>query len=343
MKNMDKQRFSETSLADGNAGIREERRRGQRAFLLENNSMRVAVLPELGGKIASILFRRSGLPDFELAAQPERFCYRMPDRNTEFAACDASGIDDAFPTIDPCVLPGEASRFSYTDHGEIWRSPFSSVICEDSLVLDYESKENPFYYKKIVKLLNGGVRIRWQITNTGREPFPFLWTMHGLVRYEEDMELLYPEEIESFLNVLDSPELGRAGTKHSASLKPGAGAGWNFHRVPPRSSGTQLKYYAAEKVRDGWCGYFYPDSQVRCILHYDAEKLPWLGMWITAGGFRGDYNCAWEPSTGFYDGVEQALRTGTLRVLQPGEMFDFWAEYRLERVADSAYRAYIRP
>lgn len=304
--------------------IREESWHGQQAVALENEHIRVIALPGLGGKIASIILRRSGFPDFELAAQPGRIPYRIPKRDTGFAECDASGIDDAFPTIDPGSLPGDGRMFHYTDHGEIWRSPFAYKINKDSLAMEYESMENPFFYRKTLTLLEQGVRIRWHIANTGDVPFPFLWTMHGLVRYEPDMELLYPEEIRLFLNVLDCPELKSAGTEHVP------GTGWDFHRVPAADSGTQMKYYAAQKVYAGWCGYRYPGSQVRCILRYDAEKLPWLGMWITAGGFRGDYNCAWEPSTGFYDGVERARETDTLRVLDAGETFEFEAEYRLE-------------
>ncbi|MCC8068002.1 MAG: hypothetical protein LIO94_13015 [Clostridiales bacterium] len=328
--------------------IWKEKWRGQHVVVLENKRMRVTILPALGGKLASVILKREKYPDFELAAQPERFAYRIPERDTKFAACDASGIDDAFPTIDPGILPGEAGRFSYTDHGEIWRSSFSSDICGDSLVLEYKSEENSFFYRKRVLLLEQGIRLQWRILNTGDVPFPFLWTMHGLVRYEEDMELLYPEEIRSFLNVLDGPELGEAGAEHPTGKERMSGTenntwakdptgvrvpdaeAWDFHRVPSADSVTQLKYYAAGKVKSGWCGYFYPGSEVRCTLRYDAEKLPWLGMWITAGGFRGDYNCAWEPSTGFYDGVEQALHTDTLRVLRPGEEFEFWAEYDLE-------------
>lgn len=303
--------------------IQETLWRGQQAVILENTNMTVAVLPKLGGKIASILFKRDNGPDFELAAQPERISYRMPEHDTGFAMCDASGIDDAFPTIDPGSLPDGGHRFRYTDHGEIWRSSFSSRIDSEALIMEYTSQENPFFYQKTVTLLEQGIRINWHISNTGDVPFPFLWTMHGLVKYEPDMELLYPEEIGRFLNVLDSPELKSAGTEHIP------GVDWDFGRVPDMNSGSQLKYYAAEKVTSGWCGYRYPRQQMRCILRYDSETLPWLGMWITAGGFRGDHNCAWEPSTGFYDSVDRARRTGTLRVLEPKSSIGFWAEYQL--------------
>ena len=59
------------------------------------------------------------------------------------------------------------------------------------------------------------------------------------------------------------------------------------------------------------------------MLHYDVKKLPYLGVWITAGGFEGDYNCALEPSNGFYDGIGRAEKNCRLPVLKAGEAMDF--------------------
>ena len=59
------------------------------------------------------------------------------------------------------------------------------------------------------------------------------------------------------------------------------------------------------------------------MLEYDAEKLPYLGVWITAGGFQGDYNCALEPTNGFYDSISKAAGNGKLPVLGAGESMEF--------------------
>lgn len=59
------------------------------------------------------------------------------------------------------------------------------------------------------------------------------------------------------------------------------------------------------------------------MLHYDVKKLPYLGVWVTAGGFEGDYNCALEPSDGFYDSVRKAGENGRLPVLASGAAADF--------------------
>lgn len=64
----------------------------------------------------------------------------------------------------------------------------------------------------------------------------------------------------------------------------------------------------AERVSEGKCGIDYRGKDVQADIEWDNNVLPYLGFWITAGGFRGDYNCAWEPSSGYYDSVSRALR-----------------------------------
>ncbi len=57
-------------------------------------------------------------------------------------------------------------------------------------------------------------------------------------------------------------------------------------------------------------------------LGWDKDKLPYLGFWITDGGFRGDYNCALEPSTGYYDSIDIATKNGKVSYLLPNEVFE---------------------
>lgn len=71
-----------------------------------------------------------------------------------------------------------------------------------------------------------------------------------------------------------------------------------------------VKYYVAGRVKRDGCGYDYPETGTSVRLFYDTQKLPYLGCWITAGGYRGEKNCALEPSTGYYDSVETARRLG---------------------------------
>ena len=83
------------------------------------------------------------------------------------------------------------------------------------------------------------------------------------------------------------------------------------------------KFYICGAVSEGKCGIDYRGKDVQADIEWDNNVLPYLGFWITAGGFRGDYNCAWEPSSGYYDSVSRALRNNAVWELLPQEEKQF--------------------
>lgn len=297
------------------------------AVQLENNWIRSVVLPELGGKIVSVKYKKN---DFELAAQCESQAYGRPEFGSDFSTFDASGLDDAFPNIDEADVRWEDRKWFYPDHGEIWSSRFACEVEEERVILTYTSPEFPYTYRKEISLKNSQMVLRYEIRNLTEMPFPCLWTFHGLVRYEEDMRLLYEEGTDSFENVLESPELGKKG-RHI----PFHNSEYDFSRVPPKKSRTMIKYYADKKQTAGKCGWQYPGQNMECLLEYDADRLPYLGVWITAGGFRGDYNMALEPSNGYYDDVRTAEKNNSLYMLKKEEPLQFEIKISMHELGES--------
>jgi len=68
---------------------------GLKAYRLENEQIEVVIIPELGGKIAS-LKRKSN--QIELLFQPKN-PYTKPSVFNDFSLFQPSGIDDCFPSI----------------------------------------------------------------------------------------------------------------------------------------------------------------------------------------------------------------------------------------------------
>lgn len=105
---------------------------------------------------------------------------------------------------------------------------------------------------------------------------------------------------------------------------------WNdFYSVPLENSKTMVKYYAASPIHNGVCEYFYPSKKMECRIIYDETKLPYLGCFITAGGFQGDYNCALEPANGYYDSIETAIKNGKCYYLRKRETLTFSIDLEL--------------
>lgn len=298
---------------------------------LENEKLAVRVLPELGGKILSFRLKEK---EFELAAPNRTGSYRFPGGDGEkelpfgpdFSQYDASGMDDAFPNIDPGLVEWKGRQLVYPDHGEIWSHPMEGRETPEGIRLSYTGSRFGYRYEKRMGLKGSSLFLHYRIENPGREEIPFLWTFHGLLRYEEDMRILLPGDMDQIRNVLSHPVLGKEGTVYP--LKNDV---FDFTRVPPAASRSMVKYYGEGQSGEGQCGVWYPSQGVKGTLRYDAKALPYLGVWITAGGYRGDYNCALEPSSGFYDGISRAGENGTLQVLRCGDVFSFSLELCLEK------------
>ena len=285
---------------------------------MENEVLSVVILPVLGGKIAS-LYRKDR--DFELVSQYAEDRYRIPEFGSDFSEYDASGLDDTFPNISAAEVELDGEKFVYPDHGEIWSSSFETELLEDGVRLFFRSPFFDYEYEKKVYLRGGSVYLEYEICSRNTRPLPCIWTFHGLMRYEEDMELLYGNDVRRFRNVFESYELGKVDI-----IYPRENNVYDFGSVPDKHSMTMVKYYSEDKVKDGFCGYRYPSHRLECKYHYDPEKLPYLGVWITAGGYRGDYNCALEPSNGFYDDIWIAHRNQSLYYLQEGKPLQFSLE-----------------
>lgn len=294
-------------------------------IILENHILKIEILPELGGKILSF-YRKD--KDFELAAQKGRgdgLTLSGAERFSDYAF----GMDDAFPNIDAEEILWDDRRLRYLDHGEIWNHAFQVQEQGELFVkLSWRSEAFSYLYEKSFSLEEEKLRIRYRICNSGGEEIPCIWTWHGLMRYEEDMRILLPEEIKHCRNVMPGGILGEAGT-----IYPIENSAYDFTAVPKAAAPCMVKYYGEERVRSGRCGFAYPSQKLQCILEYDAKKLPYLGVWITTGGFQGDYNCALEPSSGFYDKISRAGKFNALPVLGDGEETEFEMAISLEKMA----------
>lgn len=297
------------------------------AVQLENEKLRIIVLPGLGGKIASLYLKSK---DFELIFQNKEENYREPKLYSDFGSFDGSGFDDAFPSINASLVKVGGTNVKYPDHGEIWNSNFSYNINGEKLELCLNSSILSYCYKKVISLKGDRVIIEYKISNIGKLAFPCIWTAHYLVNCEEKMVLLFPEDTCRIMNVTESSYLGNINKIHPYPItKSIKGENYSLDRIYPQSYNKCEKYYVYGDLKKGECGIYYPHKDIRYKLYFDQYILPYLGFWVTEGGFRGDYNCALEPSNGFYDGIDIAAKEVKLFSLGSGKTLKFNMEIEL--------------
>ena len=301
--------------------IKTETLQGAEAVVLENDRLRCVCLPAHGGKIAS-LYRKDR--DFELLFQNPRSRYRNAKPGAPFGDYEACGFDDAFPNIDAGKVQTARGEIDYFDHGEIWTAPFDFAVEPGGVCLSYQSPFLGYRYQKRLALEGDALTLHYSISNESAYSFPCIWACHCLVNVHPEMKILFPRGVSRVQNVFDSSLLGEAGALYRFPVDQAAdGERYDFSKPLDERRASMLKIYCAEAVQEGFCGYRYPAHGVEALFAYDAQQLPYLGFWATAGGYRGDVNCALEPANGFYDSIELAQKNGKCGELLPGEMLEF--------------------
>lgn len=286
-------------------------------IVLENDRLRVVMLPELGGKITSMLLKEK---NFELIPGIRQGRTDIPRDQDDFGPY-AYGLDDAFPSVDMEEIEIEGRSFHYPSHGEVWSHKMQVMqVAKKSVAMRFQSACFGYFYEKEIQLLENTLRFQYRIVNRRMERFPAIWTWHGLVRYEKDMMILPAKGNGGFRNVLENKVCGELTEPVCKGKK------W------------MAKYYVDGKVEEGVCAICYPSHGVKYSLAYDKEKLPYLGIWINAGSLDGEYNCALEPSTGFYDAVSIASRENCLPVLKKEEELQFYLNIILESMETEQQR-----
>lgn len=294
---------------------------GAHAWFIENDALACICLPEHGGKLASLYLKEK---KFELLYQNPAGVFRRAAPGSAFGNFEACGFDDAFPSIDAGIITTKSGSVPYFDHGEIWTAEFKSERQQDELCLSYESPFLGFHYQKTLLLQGETLKIAYSIRNASDTPFPYIWACHCLVNYRSDMRLSFPNGTNRVTNAMKTNILGAPGSEYRFPLdKVADGETYDFTRVPQADGQTILKYYCSKESKEGRCGYCYPSDGIAVEMRYDANALPYLGFWVTAGGYRGDLNCAFEPSSGFYDSIALAQSNGKCPILAAGAELNF--------------------
>lgn len=279
---------------------------------IENADLQVKVIPELGGKISSLLDKKTG---HECFFQNPKAEYAIPALYDSFSAYDASGFDDAFPNIDESWSDVNGRTVHFPDHGEIWTLPMTVKADDNSITLAGQCRVLPCDYRKTVAVEGRRMRVSYAIRNTGDEAIPFMWTMHCLVNVDEHTRLILPANPGKAENVFAGGDLGKVGALLDVDGTP------DLRAMPV--PGAMRKYYLAAVVSEGLCGYEFPREGLRLMVRFDKDVLPYLGMWCTMGGFRGDVNAALEPSSAYYDSIDTARARHRLPLITPGDEVHF--------------------
>jgi hypothetical protein len=320
----------ETSICQARLGSLE-------AVLLDNRSLRLTVVPELGGKIASLIRNESG---HEYLLQPtDPLCaYRTRSHGDLFENHEPCGFDECVPTVAECVYreePFAARRLP--DHGDIWGLPSALEVVGEQITLSSCVGSLPLGFTKRIKLLENTVRLDYEATNLGQSTVKFLWSAHPLLRVEPGAEIILPPEVrEVEVGWSKDERLGKSGDRCSWPRAIGSsGQILAINRVASPTSNTAEKLFTP-RLSAGFCGVLLPRQNESIVFRFDPGLVPYAGIWICQGGWptgrAGEhFTVALEPCNGRPDSLEKAIGRNECAVLEPGGTMQWWMEIEVNR------------
>jgi galactose mutarotase-like enzyme len=289
--------------------------RGLQALVLENERVRVVVLPELGGKIWQLTVLRTGR---ELLWHNPRMAARTIPFGSVYDDVFLGGWDELFPNDVPEELAGEL----YPDHGELWASPWQWSIeraaDEVRVTLELRTPISACTVTKTLTLRGGeaSLAVRTRITNPTSVALPYLWKQHVAMPTNEPATIgLGAATV--LVGDFGSPRAGGPGDTYAWPLHHGAdGTTTDMSPTLPRESGVSEFQYATE-LAEGRCSVTYADGTgLELLFDRDVFRSCWL--FASYGGWRDHEVVVLEPCTGHPVSVQEGLAAGTHQVLEPG-------------------------
>lgn len=291
--------------------------KGIPSVILDTEVLSAVILPENGGKLTSLTDRATGTELLEQASGKE---YLPIDLNSSYIDGECSAFDDMFPTIDP-------QDGGYPDHGEVCRVKHECVIGDGYVALSYDSVLLPYRYeKRFSATSDGSLKIDYRIVNLSDKPLPCIWAGHIMLAGSEGGEVVIPFDDGSPASVCfcDNGELVPGSDiefrrELAVQLQYSATApAYKFYLKQPTDRG-ELVY---NRYRDG----------ISVSISYEAEQLPYVGLWMNNGTFKGMYNAAVEMCTAPFDSPEKAEARGYRAELGANETLRFTLTFRSDKL-----------
>jgi galactose mutarotase-like enzyme len=293
---------------------------GFTGYVLENEHMRVVIVPALGAKIVSLVDKAA---NHEWLAPPTN-AVRAREYGDTFTDHDMAGWDEMFPTIVACPSPRDPSVM-LPDHGEVWGLPWEIMAADDRKVaLNVEGQSLPYTLERVALLYPGTstLHLIYHLKNHSNMPLPFLWTAHPLFNGNEYTRIELPSHISHVVNVVDHPVWGMPNRVLDYPFTPGISQYLN--RVGDPSRRDYRKFYVLPGVRTQTAALVQENISCRLRLTWDILTVRYLGVWVDEGTYSRGTTVAFEPSSGYYDSLALAMENQRATVILPGEVKTWW-------------------
>lgn len=286
-----------------------------KAVVLENRTLRLVVLPELGGRIWNVIYKPL---DREIVWQNPRIAPRKAPFGSAFDNFWCGGWEEMFPAAAPTTINGEA----YPDHGEIWSLAWSTNIERGSdfaaLRLNCQAPISGMAVEKILTLREdkASFELSYRIENRGQDEFPFLFALHPAMAVAEGDRIDFPEMV---FEVDPSYPGTLAGVESPFK--------WPMTRTDNAETDLRAVKAASSKAvyflyghghQEGWFAVTDPVERFSAGFTFSPEVFRSCWVFASYGGWRGYHMALLEPCTSYPQQLEEAVSHGRAATIAPG-------------------------
>ncbi|MGQ9629468.1 MAG: aldose epimerase family protein [bacterium] len=292
---------------------------GVKAVILENELLRVTILPECGAKIVDLLHKPT---DTHLLWRNPRIKPAVVPFGANYDDNFSGGWDELFPNDEPCAIDGEL----YPDHGELWAQPWDVEIDRSAkevcLNLSCTTRISTVSCRKRISLRLGEsiLRFHHRMKNEGRKDLPFLWKPHPALNISPHHRIDLPAKRVVIYGA--SAVNYREGEYIWPYVLRKDGEKVDMRRIPPPESG-RFDFHFALELEDGWCALTDTKKKVGFGLVFPKEIFTSVWFFSSYGGWRNLYTTILEPCTTDRTNLEEAVeKGGRYAVLKAGETLE---------------------
>ncbi len=301
---------------------------GFAAYRLENSLIALIVVPSLGAKIASLIYKTSRRQwlwsnPYLLAKQPKH-------GDSYTAEFDLGGWDECFPSVAKTTYPESPWKGSeIADHGEIWSQEWHTETIRQNgtvaLKMVARGVNIPYRFERTISISDNKAKLtlNYSVENLSNHAMPFIWCAHPTFAVKPGMQLTFPPQEMTVFSSIDD-RFGKLGNQQSwpeiAEIEVGEKAEaanvkkFNLSQLPDLNAGFALKLCGPAPA----CGAVRlddPETGDKLLFSFDPTQITHLGLWLNFNGWSGlsedktYYNLAIEPGIGAQDDLSLAYNS----------------------------------
>jgi hypothetical protein len=251
---------------------------------VESEDIALECIPELGGKIASLVNKKNG---FDCA-------FVNPYTGIRKYPYDASYLtsDCGFGELLPSIGVGRYTEAPWKgiplpDKGELWTQGLETAIEEGALVQKAYGVRFPYLFSRRLSLEGNRLRLDYSLENLCGFDFKYLWSMQPHLRLSGKMEIEAPERSTFFVDWSKNHSFEIGERKYAwPTARSADGNSVDFSRID-EMNGDADKLYLADLAR-GEVSLIYREQGQRVRFIFDTSVNGYCGLWINKAGWPVD-------------------------------------------------------